>query len=57
VHVDLFAHVAGFIVGIVLGAVAALPACRRLLDRVPQWVAGGAALASIAIAWAFALYS
>jgi len=56
-HIDLFGHVAGFIVGIVLGAVAALPWCRRLLDRVPQWVAGGAALASIAIAWAFALRS
>ena len=57
VHVDLFAHIAGFAVGIVLGAVAALPASRRLLDRVPQWAAGGAALASIAIAWAFALHS
>jgi hypothetical protein len=40
-----------------LGALAALPSCRRLLDRVPQWVAGGAALASIVIAWAFALRS
>jgi rhomboid protease GluP len=56
-NIDLFAHVAGFIVGIVLGALAALPSCRRLLDRVPQWVAGGAALASIVIAWAFALRS
>jgi rhomboid protease GluP len=56
-NIDLFGHVAGFIVGIVLGALAALPACRRLLDRVPQWVAGGAALASIVIAWAFALRS
>jgi rhomboid protease GluP len=56
-NIDLFGHVAGFIVGIVLGAVAALPACRRLLDRVPQWVAGAAALASIVIAWAFALRS
>jgi rhomboid protease GluP len=57
VNVDLFAHVAGFVVGIVLGAVAALPWCRRLLDRVPQWAAGAAALASIAIAWSFALRS
>ena len=56
-NIDLFGHVAGFIVGIVLGALAALPSCRRLLDRVPQWVAGGAALASIVIAWAFALRS
>jgi membrane associated rhomboid family serine protease len=56
-NIDLFGHVAGFIVGIVFGALAALPSCRRLLDRVPQWVAGGAALASIVIAWAFALRS
>jgi hypothetical protein len=56
-NIDLFGHVAGFIVGIVLGALAALPACRRLLDRVPQWFAGAAALASIVIAWAFALRS
>lgn len=56
-NIDLFGHVAGFIVGIMLGAVAALPWWRRLLDRVPQWLAGGAALASIAIAWAFALRS
>jgi membrane associated rhomboid family serine protease len=57
VHVDLFAHIAGFAVGIVLGVVAALPASRRFLDRVPQWAAGGAALASIVIAWGFALHS
>jgi rhomboid protease GluP len=56
-NIDLFGHLAGFIVGIVLGAVAALPACRRLLDRVPQWVAGAAALLSIVIAWDFALRS
>jgi hypothetical protein len=49
--------VAGFVVGILLGATAALPWWRRLLDRVPQWVAGGAALASMAIAWTFALFS
>jgi hypothetical protein len=40
-----------------LGAIAALPRSRRLLDRVPQWAAGTAALASIVIAWAFALRS
>ena len=56
-NIDLFAHVAGFVVGIVLGATAALPWFRRILDRVPQWVAGSAALASIAIAWTFALRS
>jgi hypothetical protein len=55
--VDLYAHVSGFIVGIALGATAALPWCRRLLDRVPQWAAGGAALGSIVIAWTCALLS
>ena len=56
-NIDLFGHLAGFVVGILLGATAALPWYRRLLDRVPQWVAGGAALASMAIAWTFALLS
>jgi rhomboid protease GluP len=56
-HIDLVGHVAGFVVGILLGAVAALPWFRRILDRVPQWLAGGLALASIAIAWTFALRS
>jgi rhomboid protease GluP len=55
--VDLVAHVAGFVVGLLLGVIAALPGYRRLLDRVPQWLTGGAALASIAIAWACALLS
>ena len=56
-NVDLVGHVAGFAVGLLLGAAAALPWCRRMLDRVPQWLPGGIALASIAIAWGFALHS
>ena len=56
-NVDIIGHIAGFVVGIMLGATAALPWWRRLLDRVPQWLAGAAALASIMIAWAFALLS
>jgi membrane associated rhomboid family serine protease len=56
-NIDLVGHVAGFVVGILLGATAALPWCRRMLDRVPQWLAGGAALASIIVAWTFALLS
>jgi rhomboid protease GluP len=56
-NIDIIGHVAGFVVGVLLGATAALPWCRRLLDRVPQWLAGAAALASIAIAWTFALRS
>jgi rhomboid protease GluP len=56
-NVDLVGHVAGFVVGLLLGATAALPWCRRILDRIPQWLAGAVALASIAIAWALALRS
>ena len=55
--VDVVAHLAGFAVGAVLGATAALPRARRLLQRVPQWLSGAAALASLAIAWACALAS
>jgi rhomboid protease GluP len=56
-NIDLVGHLAGFVVGLMLGALAALPWPRRMLDRVPQWLAGAVALASIAIAWAFALHS
>ena len=56
-NIDIYGHVAGFIVGIVSGATAALPWCRRHLERVPQWLAGTAALASILVAWTFALLS
>ncbi|HVN46600.1 MAG TPA: rhomboid family intramembrane serine protease [Steroidobacteraceae bacterium] len=55
--VDVVAHVAGFAVGALLGAAAALPVCRRQLRRVPQWITGGLALGSILIAWACALAS
>ena len=56
-NIDLVGHLAGFVAGLMLGAIAALPWSRRMLDRVPQWLAGAVALASIAIAWAFALHS
>jgi rhomboid protease GluP len=56
-NVDIYGHLAGFTVGIVLGTTAALPWCRRQLERVPQWVAGGVGLASLVIAWTFALRS
>jgi membrane associated rhomboid family serine protease len=55
--VDVVAHLAGFAVGSVLGATAALPRSRLVLQRVPQWLAGAAALASLAIAWGCALSS
>ena len=54
-QVDVVAHATGFLVGGVLGALAARPALQRLLDRVPQWISGLAALGSIAIAWCCAL--
>jgi membrane associated rhomboid family serine protease len=54
---DLVAHLGGFAVGALLGATAALPRVQPLLQRLPQWLAGAAALGSIAIAWICALYS
>lgn len=52
---DLVGHVGGFVVGTLLGAVAAVPRVQVLTRRVPQWLFGLAALASIACAWTFAL--
>jgi len=56
-QVDIVAHATGFTVGCLLGALAAQPSARRLIDRVPQSLWGLAALASIAIAWGCALPS
>jgi rhomboid protease GluP len=54
---DVVAHLAGFAVGALLGATAALPVCQRLLARLPQWLSGAVALGSLAIAWTCALAS
>jgi membrane associated rhomboid family serine protease len=54
---DLVAHLGGFAVGALLGATAALPRVQPPLQRLPQWLAGAAALGSIAIAWICALHS
>jgi membrane associated rhomboid family serine protease len=54
---DLMAHVLGFGVGALLGALAATPVIRRRLSHVPGWLTGLAAASSIAIAWGFALAS
>lgn len=54
---DVVAHLAGFAMGALLGATAALPRSQRWLSGVPQWLTGAAALASLAIAWGFALSS
>lgn len=54
---DIMAHLLGFMIGVLLGATAALPAIRRRLHDVPQWPAGLAAIAIMAVAWALALAS
>jgi membrane associated rhomboid family serine protease len=52
---DIVAHATGFVVGGILGAVAAVGAVRRRLARVPQWGSGIAAIAIITAAWVVAL--
>lgn len=54
-HTDVMAHLLGFGFGGVLGWLAAQPRIDRLLARVPQWPAGLAALAIMAVAWILAL--
>jgi rhomboid protease GluP len=54
-HTDVFAHLAGFAVGVLLGSLAAVPAVRTVLDRTPQWLAGALAIAAVALAWVAAL--
>src|SRR5262249_15681565 len=54
---DVIAHLGGFVVGAILGATLALPAVRARAERVPQWLSGMLALASLALAWACALAS
>jgi rhomboid protease GluP len=52
---DIVAHVLGFAFGCLLGIAVALPQIQSALERVPQWVAGVAALAQLAIAWTCAI--
>lgn len=54
---DLVGHMGGFLAGVLLGAAAAQPRLRQMLDRVPQWFAGVLALAQVALAWTCALLS
>jgi rhomboid protease GluP len=56
-HTDVMAHLLGFGIGVLLGAMAALPAVRRRLHDVPQWPAGLAATTIMVIAWGLALAS
>jgi membrane associated rhomboid family serine protease len=52
---DIVAHVLGFAFGCLLGVAAALPRIQTVLERVPQWVSGLAALAQLGIAWSCAI--
>ena len=54
-HTDVFAHLAGFAIGGLLGALAALPSSRRIIEHTPQWLVGLLALGSVLGAWARAL--
>ena len=54
---DVIAHLGGFAVGALLGASVALPSLQGWLRRLPQWLPGLAALASLALAWGCALAS
>ena len=54
---DITAHLLGFVVGCLFGAAAGFKGVARALERLPQWLTGLAALASIAGAWALALAS
>lgn len=52
---DLVGHIGGFGAGLALGMLAASAAAQRWLQRLPQWLAGALALASLGAAWACAL--
>lgn len=54
-HTDVMAHLLGFGFGTLLGWAAAMPQIDRRLPRVPQWLAGLAAMTILAVAWGFAL--
>jgi rhomboid protease GluP len=56
-NTDLVAHGLGFVCGVLCGVLAASAPVRRVLQRVPQWLAGGATLALVALAWVLALRS
>jgi len=54
-HTDVFAHLSGFAAGGLLGAISARGIARRLLERIPQWLAGTWALGLLLAAWLCAL--
>jgi rhomboid protease GluP len=50
-HTDVMAHLFGFAVGAILGALIAADRLQRLWRRLPQWVGGAAALGTLGLAW------
>jgi rhomboid protease GluP len=54
---DVVAHLLGFVVGCALGAAAGFAVVEKAMYRVPQWLSGLLALASVAVAWSVALQS
>ena len=54
-HTDVSAHLLGFLVGVLLGAVIAAPSLQRRLAQTPQWAGGALALGAVACAWLLAL--
>lgn len=55
--VDVLAHALGFAVGLSAGAGVAVKSASRLLNRVPQWLAGLLAFVPLAAGWIRALSS
>jgi rhomboid protease GluP len=53
-HTDVMAHLLGFAVGGVLGALIAGARLQRLWRRLPQWVGGALALGLLGLAWSCA---
>ncbi len=53
-HTDVMAHLLGFAVGGILGALIAIPTLQTLWRRLPQWVGGALALGLVGFAWACA---
>jgi membrane associated rhomboid family serine protease len=56
-HTDVFAHLMGFLLGVLLGSIIAAPSLQRRLARTPQWLGGVLALGPLLLAWLLALRS
>ena len=50
-NTDVMAHLLGFVVGGILGALIAAPRLQRQWRRLPQWLGGAVALGTIGVAW------